>query len=88
MNSILRHTTVVKGNNSMNMRSSLNWLTFVDAAKLAASSKLCLDSLNLDSQPNFLAVSFYKIFGYPSGVGALLVRNDTKHLLKKKYFGG
>ena len=30
-------------------------------------------------------VSFYKIFGYPSGIGALLVRKDTFHLLNKRF---
>ncbi|VDK62059.1 unnamed protein product, partial [Gongylonema pulchrum] len=28
------------------------------------------------------------MFGYPSGIGALLVRTDRTHLLKKSYFGG
>ena len=33
-------------------------------------------------------MSFYKIFGYPSGLGALLVRKDVLPLLRKTYFGG
>ena len=33
-------------------------------------------------------MSFYKIFGYPSGLGALLVRNEALGLLQKRYFGG
>jgi len=40
--------------------------------------------------PDFVAVSFYKMFGYPTGLGALLVRNKTAAavLRRKKYFGG
>lgn len=34
------------------------------------------------------ALSFYKIFGYPTGLGALLVRRDSLQILRKGYFGG
>ena len=34
------------------------------------------------------ALSYYKIFGYPTGLGALLVRKDALKLLSKRYFGG
>ena len=35
------------------------------------------------------ALSFYKIFGYPTGLGALLVRRSAMPLLAGKlYFGG
>ena len=35
------------------------------------------------------AISFYKIFGYPTGLGALLVRRAAMPLLAGKlYFGG
>jgi len=47
--------------------------------------------LDLDKySPDFVAVSFYKMFGYPTGLGALLVRNKTAVavLRRKKYFGG
>ena len=57
---------------------------FIDAAAALSSSEI---DLSKDS-PHFLAVSFYKLFGFPTGIGALLVRNDTHHLLWKKYFGG
>lgn len=36
------------------------------------------------SRPHFVCVSFYKIFGYPTGVGALLVRRDVAPLLHKR----
>ena len=35
------------------------------------------------------ALSYYKIFGYPTGLGALLVRRTARPLLDgKRYFGG
>lgn len=34
------------------------------------------------------ALSYYKIFGYPTGLGALLVRKRAMSLLRKRYFGG
>lgn len=36
------------------------------------------------------ALSYYKIFGYPTGLGALLVHKRALPLLlkKKRYFGG
>ena len=36
------------------------------------------------SHPHFVCVSFYKIFGYPTGVGALLIRKDMTPILKKR----
>jgi selenocysteine lyase/cysteine desulfurase len=33
-------------------------------------------------------LSFYKIFGYPTGLGALLVRKEALPHLRKSYFGG
>lgn len=61
-----------------------NWFCVLDAASFAPSSRLDLSFYN----PDFVCVSFYKIFGYPTGVGALLVKNTSAHLLEKKYFGG
>ena len=34
------------------------------------------------------ALSYYKVFGYPTGLGALLVRKDALKCLGKRYFGG
>ena len=33
-------------------------------------------------------LSYYKIFGYPTGLGALLVRKDASKILRQDYFGG
>ncbi|KAL4229526.1 hypothetical protein ACF0H5_012566 [Mactra antiquata] len=56
---------------------------------LDAASYVSTSSLNLnDCKPDFVSISFYKMFGYPTGLGALLVRNQSAHVLKKTYFGG
>lgn len=42
----------------------------------------------LQVQPDFVPLSFYKLFGYPTGLGALLVRKEAARQLNKVYFGG
>jgi selenocysteine lyase/cysteine desulfurase len=39
-------------------------------------------------QPDYVVVSFYKMFGYPTGVGALLVRRPAFQKLKRPWFAG
>ena len=60
--------------------------TVVDAAAACPTLPLWLDGSGID----FVAVSFYKVFGYPTGVGALLVRKCSSDALlgAKAYFGG
>lgn len=60
--------------------------TLLDAAALASTAPL--DLSDSATAPDFVALSFYKIFGFPN-VGALLVRKDSAHVLQsRKYFGG
>nr|XP_015799608.2 molybdenum cofactor sulfurase [Nothobranchius furzeri] len=60
------------------------WFVLLDAASYVTCS-----SLNLQDCPaDFIPISFYKIFGFPTGLGALLVRNDAAGILRKTYFGG
>ena len=37
---------------------------------------------------DFVAVSYYKLFGYPTGVGALIARRDALATLERDYFAG
>ena len=60
------------------------WMVLLDAASYVATSPLDLTS----NSAHFVALSFYKMFGYPTGLGALLVRSDSAHLLHKDYYGG
>ncbi len=62
--------------------------TFVllDAASYLTSGRL--DLSNADHAPDFVAMSFYKIFGYPD-LGALLVKRTARSVLaQRKYFAG
>uniref|UniRef100_A0A8C5PJC6 Molybdenum cofactor sulfurase n=1 Tax=Leptobrachium leishanense TaxID=445787 RepID=A0A8C5PJC6_9ANUR len=61
-----------------------NWFVLLDAASYVSTSPLDLTAY----QPDFVTISFYKIFGFPTGLGALLVSNRVAHLLRKQYFGG
>ncbi|XP_021288794.1 molybdenum cofactor sulfurase isoform X2 [Herrania umbratica] len=60
------------------------WMVLIDAAKGCATQPPDLSLYPAD----FVVISFYKLFGYPTGLGALIVRNDAAKLLKKTYFGG
>lgn len=63
-----------------------NTYTLLDAAALVSTSPL--DLSNHDAAPDFVSMSFYKIFGFPD-LGALLVRKASAHILQqRKYFGG
>ena len=60
--------------------------TLLDAAALASTA--AIDLSNESAAPDFVALSFYKIFGYPD-LGALLVRKRSSHILEsRRYFGG
>jgi molybdenum cofactor sulfurtransferase len=39
-------------------------------------------------KPDFVAISFYKMFGYPTGVGALLARRSALGRLRRPWFSG
>ncbi|KAL9621258.1 MAG: hypothetical protein Q9160_004279 [Pyrenula sp. 1 TL-2023] len=60
--------------------------TLLDAAGLVSTTPL--DLSDSSTAPDFTALSFYKIFGYPD-LGALIVRKaSAKPLMQRKYFGG
>ena len=60
--------------------------TLLDAAAYVATAQL--DLSDLDNTPDFIVLSFYKIFGLPD-LGALIVRKASSHVLgERHYFGG
>lgn len=60
--------------------------TLFDAAALASTAPL--DLSDPATAPDFVALSFYKIFGFPN-IGALIVRKDSAHVLQsRRFFGG
>ncbi len=56
----------------------------LDAASYLPSSPFSLTEIPVD----FVALSYYKLFGYPTGVGALVVRREALAHLRRRYFGG
>jgi selenocysteine lyase/cysteine desulfurase len=56
----------------------------LDAAGLVGTAPLSLADIPAD----FVALSFYKMFGYPTGVGALVARREALLGLRRRYFGG
>lgn len=56
----------------------------LDAAAFVPTNRLSLRQLN----PEYVCISFYKMFGYPTGIGALLVRQDALRRLRRPWFAG
>lgn len=63
-----------------------NTFTLLDAASLVSTSPLDLSDPQVC--PDFVVLSFYKIFGFPD-LGALIVRKESGHVFNyRRYFGG
>jgi molybdenum cofactor sulfurtransferase len=60
------------------------WVVLLDAAAFVPTSKLDLSL----SSPDFVPISFYKMFGYPTGIGCLLIKKSIFNKLKKPWFAG
>jgi Aminotransferase class-V len=56
----------------------------LDAAAYVPTNRLDLSIWH----PDFVAISFYKMFGYPTGVGALLARRSSLERLRRPWFSG
>ena len=62
----------------------LGYYTLLDAAALATTSVINLTETPVDA----MAVSFYKMFGFPTGVGALIVKEEFLRFLQRPWFAG
>lgn len=60
------------------------WHVLLDAAAFVPSSRLDLSRY----KPEFVSISFYKIFGYPTGLGCLLVKKSIFEELVRPWFAG
>jgi selenocysteine lyase/cysteine desulfurase len=60
------------------------WDVLIDAAAYVPTNRLDLSVWH----PDFVAVSFYKMFGWPTGVGCLLARRDALAKLERPWFSG
>lgn len=60
------------------------WDVLLDAAAYAPTNRLDLSAY----RPDFVDLSFYKMFGYPTGIGCLLARKTALSKLKRPWFAG
>jgi selenocysteine lyase/cysteine desulfurase len=56
----------------------------LDAAAFVPTNRLDLSQI----RPDFVALSFYKMFGYPTGVGAMIARHAALASLRRPWFAG
>ena len=56
----------------------------LDAAAFVPTNRLDLRRW----KPDFVVLSFYKMFGYPTGIGALLARREALRKLRRPWFAG
>lgn len=60
------------------------WFVLLDAAAYVPTSPLDLSQVH----PDFVSISFYKMFGLPTGVGALIARKSSLNQLRRPWFAG
>ncbi len=60
------------------------WDVLLDASAFVPTNRLDLSRWS----PDFVAVSWYKAFGYPTGIGSLIVRHDALARLQRPWFAG
>jgi molybdenum cofactor sulfurtransferase len=70
--------------NYIKVAQDLGWDVLLDAAAFVPTSVLDLSK----HKPDYVSVSFYKIFGFPTGIGCLLVKKTSFEKLQKKWFAG
>jgi molybdenum cofactor sulfurtransferase len=79
--------------NFSGVQHSLGWIdlarahgfdVLLDAAAFAPTNRLDLSR----EKPDFVTLSFYKMFGYPTGVGALVARHEALARLRRPWFAG
>jgi selenocysteine lyase/cysteine desulfurase len=60
------------------------WDVLLDAAAFVPTNRLDLTMWH----PDFVTISFYKMFGWPTGVGCLLARREALAKLERPWFSG
>ncbi|MBE0613375.1 MAG: aminotransferase class V-fold PLP-dependent enzyme [Burkholderiales bacterium] len=79
--------------NFSGVQHSLDWIEFahargwdvlLDAAAYVPANRLDLERV----KPDFVCVSFYKMFGYPTGAGCLIARKAVVPKLHRPWFSG
>lgn len=62
----------------------LGWDVLLDASAFVPTNSLDLSVV----KPDYVAMSFYKVFGYPTGVGALIAQKASLRKLHRPWFAG
>ena len=79
--------------NFTGVRHSLRWIemaheqgfdVLLDAAAFLPTKALDLSAVH----PDFVTVSWYKLFGYPTGLGCLVARREALARLRRPWFSG
>lgn len=79
--------------NFSGVRSPLEWIAqarasgfrvLLDAAAFVPTAPLHLDRVF----PDYLCLSFYKMFGHPTGIGALVAQREAFAALRRPWFAG
>lgn len=60
------------------------WDVMVDCAAYVPTNRMDLSEV----KPDIVPLSFYKMFGYPTGVGCLIARKDALKRLNRPWFAG
>lgn len=60
------------------------WDVLLDAAAFVPTNRLDLGAV----KPEFVALSFYKMFGYPTGIGCLIAKRSVLGKLHRPWFAG
>ncbi|GMU59577.1 MAG: hypothetical protein AMXMBFR34_13400 [Myxococcaceae bacterium] len=60
------------------------WQVLLDAASFVPTNRLDLSLV----KPDFVSISFYKMLGYPTGVGCLLARQEALRQLERPWYAG
>jgi len=63
---------------------SNGWEVILDAAAFVPTNRLDLSKYH----PDYVTLSFYKMFGYPTGVGCLIAKKDALRKLRRPWFSG
>jgi selenocysteine lyase/cysteine desulfurase len=79
--------------NFSGVQHSLDWIEFAHAhgwdVLLDAAAYVPTNMLDLRlAKPDFVCVSFYKMFGYPTGAGCLIARKAVVSKLRRPWFSG
>ncbi|MCF7805834.1 MAG: aminotransferase class V-fold PLP-dependent enzyme [Candidatus Marinimicrobia bacterium] len=79
--------------NFTGVQHSMDWIpqaqdagchVLLDAAAYVPTNTLDLSAV----QPDFVALSFYKMFGYPTGIGCLIAKKKALGILRRPWFAG